>query len=154
MSESRTAEPRTREQRKADALAKLTAPVADGWVATAGEGGPALVPLTLAWVEERIVLATDVATVTARNLLAGSPARVALGGTRDVVRVDAVLERHLPAAESGVIGAAYAAQNDWDPRGAGPAYVFLLLRPERVQAWREVNEIAGRTLMRAGVWLI
>ena len=30
-------------------------------------------------------------------------------------------------------------------------YVFLVLRPVRVQAWREANEIAGRTLMRDGI---
>jgi len=29
-----------------------------------------------------------------------------------------------------------------------------VLRPLRVQAWREANEIAGRTLMRDGAWLV
>jgi hypothetical protein len=28
-----------------------------------------------------------------------------------------------------------------------------VLRPERIQAWREADEIAGRTLMRDGAWL-
>jgi hypothetical protein len=32
--------------------------------------------------------------------------------------------------------------------------VFLLLRPERIQAWREANEIAGRAVMQAGAWLV
>jgi hypothetical protein len=50
------------------------------------------------------------------------------------------------------LGAAYVAQADWDPRGSA-GYVFLVLRPVRVQAWREVNEIPGRTLMRDGAWL-
>ncbi len=48
---------------------------------------------------------------------------------------------------------AYVGQADWDPR-RGTGYVFLVLRPVRVQAWREANEIAGRTLMRDGIWLI
>ena len=39
-----------------------------------------------------------------------------------------------------------------DTRADG--YVFLVLRPERVQAWRESDEIAGRTLMRRGSWLV
>jgi len=30
----------------------------------------------------------------------------------------------------------------------------VLLRPDRVQAWREADEIAGRTIMRAGDWLV
>jgi len=29
-----------------------------------------------------------------------------------------------------------------------------VLRPEQIQAWREENELAGRTLMRGGAWLI
>jgi hypothetical protein len=29
-------------------------------------------------------------------------------------------------------------------------YRFLVLRPVRIQAWREVNELPGRTLMRGG----
>ena len=51
------------------------------------------------------------------------------------------------------LGEAYVAQADWDPRG-DTGYVFLVLRPVRVQAWREANEIAGRTLMRDGRWLV
>lgn len=30
----------------------------------------------------------------------------------------------------------------------------MVLRPLRLQAWREVNEIRGRTLMRDGSWLV
>jgi hypothetical protein len=48
---------------------------------------------------------------------------------------------------------AYAAQSDWDPRTAGATYVFLVLRPDRIQAWREVDEVPGRTVMRDGTWL-
>ncbi|MFF5083093.1 pyridoxamine 5'-phosphate oxidase family protein [Actinoplanes sp. NPDC000266] len=147
-------EPRSPVERKADVLAKLSAPVADAWVATADGDEPYLVPLTVAWFEERVLLATDTGSPTGRNLAAHGRARVALGGTRDVVLIDAVLEKAIPVGESGPVGEAYAAQNDWDPRTAGDSYAFLVLRPERVQAWREVNELAGRTLMRDGVWLV
>jgi hypothetical protein len=143
-------------------LAKLSAPVADAWVATAtatatataDAGQPCLVPLTAAWFEERIVLATDRGTPTARNLAGRGTARLAFGGTRDVVLIDVRLERTVPVADAGPIGEAYVAQNDWDPRTAGDTYVFLILRPVRIQAWREVDEIPGRTLMRDGAWLI
>jgi hypothetical protein len=30
---------------------------------------------------------------------------------------------------------------------------FLVLRPQRIQAWREANELTGRTLMRSGEWM-
>jgi len=31
---------------------------------------------------------------------------------------------------------------------------FLVLRPQRIQAWREVDELPGRSLMRGGEWII
>jgi hypothetical protein len=143
--------PRSREQRKADTLARLAAPVLDAWVAT---DGPHLVPLTLAWFEERLIVATDRTAPTAKSLIGTGRARVGIGPTRDVIMIDTVLDRRLPVTGAPGIGEAYAAQNDWDPRTAGPSYDFLVLRPVRVQAWREVNEIPGRTLMKDGVWLI
>ncbi|GIE35006.1 hypothetical protein Ait01nite_080510 [Actinoplanes italicus] len=141
---------RSREQRKADTLARLAAPVLDAWVAT---DGPYLVPLTLAWFEERLIAATDGASPTAKSLISTGRARIGIGPTRDVIMIDAVLERRLPVGEAHEVGEAYAAQNDWDPRTAGPDYVFLVLRPTRIQAWREANEIPGRTLMRDSTWL-
>jgi hypothetical protein len=147
-------EPRTPASRKADVLAKLTAPVADAWVATAAAAEPYLVPLTLAWLRERIVLATDGKSRTAVNLTASGVARVALGGTRDVVLIDAVLEETFPvAAAPSWVADGYATGTDWDPRKAGGSYVYLILRPDRIQAWREENELADRTLMRDGAWL-
>ena len=150
---------RTLEQRKAGTLAKLAAPVADVWVASAGadaDGHPTsyLVPLSLAWIDERVVLATEADSVTARNITGQGHARLGLGPTRDVVMIDAVLERvyrldQVPPR----LARRYAEQAAWDPREAGDTMQFLVLRPLRIQAWREVNELPGRTLMRDGAWL-
>ena len=56
--------------------------------------------------------------------------------------------------EAGELADQYRAQADWDPRSAGDSYVFIRLRPERLQAWREANELDGRTLMRRGAWIV
>ncbi len=145
---------RERETRKADTMAMLTTPAIDVWVATASAvGAPHLVPVSLAWIDERVVIAVEVSSVTARNLTASGEARLAVGPTRDVTMIDAVLERSVDVAADDALGAAYVAQADWDPR-RDTGYVFLVLRPVRVQAWREANEIAGRTLMRDGAWLV
>jgi hypothetical protein len=152
-------EPRSTEQRKADSLAKLTAHAADVWVATAaadGNGHPRchLVPLSLAWVDERIVLATEADSVTARNITGQGRARLGLGPTRDVLMIDAELERTYRLDEVPAdLARHYAAQADWDPRESGEPMRFLVLRPMRIQAWREVNELPGRTLMRDGAWV-
>lgn len=151
-----TEQPRDPRTRKADTLAKLRAPAADVWVASTAGGGAHLVPLSLAWLEDRAVLALDESSVTARNVAAAGGARLGVGPTRDVVLIDAVVERTVPvAAAPPELADGYAAQADWDPRAdAGEGYVYLVLRPVRIQAWREVNELAGRTLMRDGVWLV
>jgi hypothetical protein len=145
--------PRSRGQRRADTLAKLKASAADVWVSSASGSDPYLVPLSLAWIDDRVVLALETGSRTSRNIAATGTARLALGPTRDVVMIDAVFERAVPLAEAGALADGYAAQSDWDPRDVGGDYAYLVLRPDRVQAWRESDELAGRTLMRGGVWL-
>ena len=148
------AQARDRETRKADTLAMLATPAIDVWVATASAAGePYLVPVSLAWVDERVVIAVEASSVTARNLTASGEARLAVGPTRDLVMIDAVLERTVDVVADEELGTAYVSQADWDPRGLA-GYAFLVLRPARIQAWRESNEIPGRTLMRDGTWLV
>lgn len=145
--------PRPTEQRVADTIAKLAEPNADVWVASAGPDGAHLVPLSLAWIDERVVIALPTDSVTARNIAASGRARLAVGPTRDVVMIDAELDASHPVDDAPAsITDGYAAQADWDPRGQA-GYSFLAFRPSRVQAWREANEIANRTLMRDGTWV-
>ena len=146
--------PRTSAQRRSDAEAQLSAPAADAWVATASpEGQEHLVPLSIGWDGERLVLATEDAAVTTRNLRSSGRGRLAVGATRDVVMIDAVLDAIVDVDAAPVaIAETFATQADWDPRGSA-GYVFVVLLPRRVQVWREVDEIAGRTVMRDGTWI-
>ncbi|HEX6817807.1 MAG TPA: hypothetical protein VF120_05485 [Ktedonobacterales bacterium] len=152
--------PRSGAQRKADTLAKLNTKGIDVWVASAspsasGPAQPYLVPLSLAWIDERVVIALEADSRTAHNISANGTARLGLGPTRDVVLIDAVLDRAIKLEDApDTLAEGYAAQADWDPRTAGGAYLYLVLRPQRIQAWREANELAGRTLMRAGSWVV
>jgi hypothetical protein len=147
---------RTARQRRADVDAKLNAIGADTWVATASDAGVAhLVPLSYGWDGERLLLAAEAGSVTVRNLRSSGRARLGFGPTRDVVLVDCALERVVDASDDAAkdVAGTYAAQADWDPRLEAEPYVYLLLRPRRVQAWREANELQGRLLMRDGAWL-
>jgi hypothetical protein len=145
--------PRDRATRTADSLRTLGTAHIDVWLASASaDGAPHLVPLSLAWVGGRVVVAAEASSRTTRNLREGGTARAGVGPTRDVTMLDLVLEREVAVDDDADLGAAYAAQADWDPRGLA-GYVFLVLRPVRVQAWREADEIPGRTIMRDGTWL-
>jgi hypothetical protein len=152
-------QPRTREQRKVDTLAKLAAPAADVWVATAaadadGHASSYRVPLSLAWIDERVVLATEAGSLTAGNIASQGGARLGLGPTRDVVMIDAELEHVYSLAEVPAgLARGFAAQAGWDPHDSGESMRFLVLRPLRIQAWCDPDELPGRTLMRGGAWI-
>jgi hypothetical protein len=151
------APPRSFDQRRADALAILSAPGADAWVGTAARDGRAyLVPLSFGWTGETIVLVTEGSSRTARNLVATSHARLGSGATRDVVMIDAeLLGDYLLMYAPEPLVDTFATQSGWDPRGEeyAEAYRVLELGVLRLQAWRESNELAGRTLLRDGAWL-
>jgi hypothetical protein len=147
--------PRTRAQRRADALALLNRRTIDAWVATAaGDAKVHLVPLSLAWHDGRVILATKRSSATARNLEISGECRLAVGSSRDVVMIDARLDSSSAVGEApSEVAEAYAAQADWEPRDDPEGLAYLLLAPQRIQVWREANEIEGRTVMRDGRWL-
>jgi hypothetical protein len=144
--------PRSRSQRIEDTLAKLRGDV-DLWVASADAAGEVhMVPLSFQWDGTALTLATPRAGRTAVNLLRAGRARVALGPTRDVVIVDGTVEE-LPRGADPALEDAHAEATGFDPRTLADDYVYLRVVPRAIQAWREVDELAGRHLMRDGRWL-
>jgi hypothetical protein len=142
--------PRSLEQRIADTK-RLLEDREDCWVATAAsDGTPHLVPLSFIWTDGALTLATSSASVTARNA-AATGLRIGLGDTRDVVMIDGEVTTE-PVGEDAARTEAFVAALGWDPAADGEA-VFLIVRPTRIQAWREVDEIVERTIMRRGEWL-
>lgn len=144
-------EPRSAQQRRDDTLTRLHHDT-DVWVATAGPDGDAhLVPLSFLWWQDSVVVATPAATPTARNLAAGHATRAAAGETRDVVMITGTGETL--GEDPGTCADAFADKNGWDPRVEG-GFTYYRVVPTRIQAWREANEIRGRTLMRDGTWVV
>ncbi|SFJ57198.1 Pyridoxamine 5'-phosphate oxidase [Streptosporangium canum] len=147
------APPRELEERLRDTRAKLESDV-DLWVATPGSSGDVhLIPLSYLWDGTAFLISTPRASVTGRNLLADGRVRLGLGPTRDVVVVDGAAEPVDLADLAPETGDAFAAKTGFDPRELDEPYQYFLVRPRRVQAWREANELRGRDLMRDGRWL-
>jgi hypothetical protein len=113
-----------------------------------------MIPLSFAWHDGRVLLATPASTLTVRNLEATRRARLGLGDSRDVVLVDVelelVVEAKLAPAE---LAEAYTGQAGWDPRASDAGYSIVALRPVRVLAWNGEHEWEGRILMDGGAWL-
>ncbi len=143
--------PRSLQQRLADTRARLEADD-DIWVATASpDGVPYMVPLSFWWDGTALIISNPASSPTSRNLDATGQARVALGGTRDVVIIEATVTREIGPPQE--VGDAFAAKAGFDPRPYKQPYAYFRITPHRIQAWREANELTGRDLMRDGTWL-
>ena len=144
---------RSTAQRKSDAVEKLNKDQ-DVWVATADDRGIAhLVPLSLCWHDGMVVVAVEATSRTARNASASGQARLALGPTRDVVMIDAKASIVARQDAGPAIVGSYRERTGWEPGSDGGDWVYVLLTPTSIQVWRDVNEIAERTVMGDGTWL-
>jgi hypothetical protein len=146
--------PRPPQQRKQDALSRLENDV-DAWVATADrEGGtPYMIPLSFLWNGETLLVATPSSSPTARNLQTTGKVRLAIGPTRDVVLIEGTVQALAATEFPNEIGDAFATKTGFDPRRLR-GYLYFRIQPQRLQAWREANELDGRELMRDGRWIV
>ena len=145
-------DPRSHPQRRYDTEHRLIHDV-DVWVASASaEGAPYLVPLSFDWDGEALLVATPTNSPTAKNLAATRAVRLALGHTRDVSMIDGEVEPLEIDALPQERGDRFAARAGFDPRALPARYRWFRIIPRRIQAWREVNELPDRELMRDGRW--
>lgn len=145
---------RSPQQRKRDTLNRLEQDI-DAWVSTADAAGglPYLVPLSFRWDGSSLLVATPAGSPTGRNLQATGKVQLGIGPTRDVVLIDGTV-RVLSAGElTDELCDDFATKAGFDPRGLS-SYRYFRIQPQRIQAWREVNELAGRELMRDGHWVV
>ena len=148
------ADPRSRAQRRRDTEHRLTHDI-DVWVASASaDGAPYLVPLSFDWDGEALLLATPAESPTGRNLAATNTVRLGLGLTRDVSMIEGDVEVLEIDALPRERGDRFAARTGFDPRALATPYRWFRISPRRIQAWREVDELDGRELMRDGRWSV
>jgi hypothetical protein len=146
--------PRPRSQRRRDTERRLQHDV-DLWVASASaDGVPHLVPLSFDWDGTAILLSTPRDSPTGRNLATQRTVRLALGETRDVTLIEGDVEVLPMDALDQEAGDRFAARTGFDPRALTTPYCWFRITPRRVQAWREVDELAERELMRRSQWMV
>ena len=149
-----TAEPRPPADRRRDTQNRLTNDI-DVWVASASpDGAPYLVPLSFDWDGEALLVAMPTDSPTGRNLAATRTVRLGLGHTRDVSMIEGDVEVLEIDALPQERGDRFATRAGFDPRAQDTPYRWFRISPRRIQAWREVNELPDRELMRDGRWLV
>ncbi|CAM5464186.1 hypothetical protein GCM10010329_32150 [Streptomyces spiroverticillatus] len=149
-----TTPPRSPAERRRDTEHRLTHDI-DLWVASASaDGVPHLVPLSFEWDGETLLLATPAASPTGRNLTSAGTARLGLGLTRDVTLIEGEVEVLELDALPKERADRFCARTGFDPRALTTAYRWFRVTPHSIQAWREADELPGRTLMREGNWVV
>ena len=149
-----TQPPRSGQQRKQDTLRRLENDV-DAWIGTASQhGSPYLIPLSFLWDGNVLLISTPASSPTSRNLTATGKVRVAIGPTRDLMLIEGTAQPLEDDDLSPVLGDAFAAKTGSDPRELTTPYRYFRIRPVRIQAWREADELDGRELMQGGEWVV
>ncbi len=111
-------------------------------------------PLSFLWDGTTLLIATPTSSPTSRNLQATGKARVGVGPTRDLVLIEGTVEMLESGDLASEVGDAFANKTGFDPRQLATPYSYFRIYPQRMQAWREANELVGRELMRGGTWLV
>ncbi|MGE3797086.1 MAG: pyridoxamine 5'-phosphate oxidase family protein [Thermomicrobiales bacterium] len=144
---------RTRAARIADSLAAFDRE-RDCWVATGrGDGEAHLIPLSFCWDGEQFVIATREDAVTVSSLRRSNRVRISLPSTDDVVIIEATARIVSSSEIDATTHHQFCMVAGFDPCVEPEPYVFGLLTPVRIQAWRNVAELADRVIMRGGAWL-
>ena len=116
-------------------------------------GTPYLVPLSFLWDGATVLISTPAGSPTSRNLRATGRMRLGIGPTRDLVLIEGTVQTETAATDvPAETGDAFAAKTGFDPREL-TGYACFRIRPQRLQARREANELAGRDLIRGGDWV-
>jgi Pyridoxamine 5'-phosphate oxidase len=145
--------PRSLAERQRDVHIRLRDDI-DAWVATAdpATGNPNLSPLSFLWSDGVLVFATAETSPTGRNLATTGVVRLGIGLVRDVVLIEGTVVA-IPLSELAThLSEAFAAKAGFDPRPLD-GFSFFVVTPVRIQAWRDVDELDGRVVMRGGAWL-
>lgn len=123
------------------------------WVSVSRDSGSShMIPLSYVWDGERIVVATAATSITARSISRTGRVRFSLPSTRDVVIIDAtavvVPTRRIDATTHSL----FRQVAGFDPEATEQPFVYILLAPERIHAWRTERELPDREIMTAGIW--
>ena len=86
-------------------------------------------------------------------MAASGRVRLGLGPTRDVVMIDGTVEVFTRESVPDELAESFAAKH-WDSRKEAKPYGYYRVTPRTIQAWREENELRGRTIMRDGAWVV
>src|SRR5260370_14620026 len=114
------------------------------WLVTAEVGGgPHVIGVSGWWDASQIVVTTLGSSRTARNLAVNPQVKLAHGDPSDAIVIEAQVIESIAVEDSHDLSTGFKAAMGWDPWEMG-GWMFVRLRPTRIQAFRGYDEIEGR----------
>ena len=138
--------------RKRDVLARLEKQ-GSYWLVTADVAGrPHVIGVSAWWDGHELVLTTNGASKTARNLAMNPILKLAAGDPSDAIVIDAQVTDSSAVEDSADLAGGFKDAMGWDPREMD-GWMFYRLRLTRIQAFRGYDEIENRDVMLRSRWL-
>lgn len=138
--------------RKADVIAFLEKQ-GHYWLTTAEVGGrPHVIAVSGLWDGSGITVSTLGTSKTARNMAMNPLVVLAGGDPQDAIVIQAHVIESAPVGDSPRVLEEWKKAMGWDPSELGD-WMFYLLRPTRIQAFRGYDEIGGRDVMLRSRWV-
>ena len=138
--------------RKADVLATLEKQGKYFLISADVTGRPHVIAVSAWWDGHQLVVTTNGASRTARNLAMNPLVKLAGGDPSDAIIIDAGVIDSSAVEDSPELAGGFQRAMGWDPREMG-GWMFYRLRPTRIQAFRGYDEIENRDVMVRSGWL-
>lgn len=123
------------------------------WLSTAEIGGrPHVIAVSGLWDGSGITVTTLGSSKTAKNMAMNPLVVLAGGDPQDAIVIQAQVIESVPVGESPRVLQDWKKTMGWDPSELGD-WMFFLLRPTRIQAFRGYDEIGGRDVMVRSRWV-
>ena len=124
------------------------------WLGTADvTGRPHVIAVSAWWESEALVMATLGTSRTARNIETNPRVTLATGAFNDAIVIHAQMIESSAVEDSPELAKGFKAALGWEPSEVSPGWIFFRLRPTKIQAFRDYEEIEGRDVMVRSRWL-
>jgi flavin reductase (DIM6/NTAB) family NADH-FMN oxidoreductase RutF len=124
------------------------------WISVGRKDGSShLIPVSFCWDGVQLVVATRRQSVTAEAARRTGRVRVSLPSTDDVVIIDATATIVTLEQIDVATHLFYRQVTGRDPARETDPFVYVVLSPVRILAWRDDRERARREIMRESEWI-
>ena len=124
------------------------------WLGTADKTGkPHVIAVFAWWHSDALVISTLTGSRTARNMERNPRVTLATGPFDDAIIIHAQMIESRAVDDAPDMAHGFNAALGGEPSQIGEGWTFFRLRPTKIQAFRDFDELEGRDVMIDSRWL-